>query len=111
MGPLTLPLSRRERAQKGPFHYASATETFGEMVDAQLRARRVLVATRRTGDPDSTNSLLASHARQRSLCRGDLIEVQRASPGGRRRHTLTKFARGRAECQGCVRFIISLRFN
>src|SRR5712691_6306579 len=86
----------------GPSSTASAAESFGDTVDAHLRARRVLVAARRTRDPDSANNLLASHDRQRPLCRGDLIEVQRASPGGRGCHTLAEFARGRAERQGGV---------
>src|SRR5205809_674020 len=68
-GTLTLALSRRERGQKGPFHYASATEPLGDTVNTHLRTRCVLVAARRTGDPDSANNLLASHDRQRPLCR------------------------------------------
>jgi len=51
------PLARREREQKGAFYDASATEPFGDTVDAHLRARRVLVAARRTGDPDSADDL------------------------------------------------------
>ena len=67
----------------GPFYYASATEPLGDTVNTHLRTRCVLVAARRTGDTDSANNLLASHDRQRSLQRGDLVEVQHASRGGR----------------------------
>src|SRR5262245_16035038 len=70
-----------------------ATESLGDTVDAHLRARCVLVATRRTGDPDSADDLLAGHDRQGSFCRGDLVEVQCASPGGRGRDALTEFTR------------------
>ena len=55
------PLSQREREQKDPFYSASAAEPFGDTVDAHLCARCVLVATRRTGDPNGTDDLLASH--------------------------------------------------
>src|SRR5215831_950247 len=96
-------LSRREREQKGSFYYASAAKPFGDTVDAYLRARRVLVAARRTGDPDSADDLLASLDWQRSFCRGDLVEVQRASPRGRERYALTEFTRGRTERQGGIR--------
>ena len=49
-------LSHWGREQKDPFYYASATEPFGDTIDAYLGARRILVATGSTGDPDSAET-------------------------------------------------------
>src|SRR5262245_663500 len=78
-------LSKGERELMGPFYYASATEPFSDTIDAHLRAHRVLVATGRPRNPDGANNILTGLDRQRPLCRGDLIEVQGASPGRRGR--------------------------
>src|SRR5438128_9409337 len=51
------------RRAPGPSRPASATEPFGDAVDASLCARRVLVAARRPGDPDRADDLLAGQDR------------------------------------------------
>src|SRR5262245_38588513 len=57
--------ARSTAASERLLYSASATEPFGDTVDAHLRTRRILIAARRTGDADSANNLLASHDRQR----------------------------------------------